>query len=590
MTTAEITKRARFWVHKAYRAKVLQEFAPIRWKSGKNVLLRPSAFTDPECKTAYWKPYLDGRRFMHEIRISSQCLDSVAVGVSGSPAKITKYIRSLMRHEMAHAAFSTLDLKSIGDFCRKHKVNYSLFNLFEDIRIEAKWVTAGGADDKKLAEPFDWTTFLPAPNVEKGASEPFRNAAVLLWILARGFVSSSELTKAVRKGIPLASAKAFVATLCDFWKRAEKCADSWTAAALAVEFQNQFPMSHAIPPNLGADGYYSQAGPDGEIGRPIEGSFDAARDAGQAARDAGDTMAGADAADKTGADAADKTGADAADKTGADAADKTGADSADKTAPPTDAQPDVKNSTATGETLPTLTKEESKLFNQLGAARGPWSIRTDELQQIKNRMRSTFEKSGFATARLATSGRRLNVAGVAVGSQFAFRGISPAVGVPSVCLILDLSASMAQAYAAHAAQFAIALLQLQKENRVRVKIWASGAAKESNGGGAFSMEISRFGVAGIHALSACGRSENIAATLMAARADIKAADVSVCYTDGNITDAAPRATAAGVVGVVVSPADMNSWHAANILKHFSRARVCVTPTELAREVAVLAVK
>jgi hypothetical protein len=103
---------------------------------------------DPE--TAKWRYDQHLRR--HNI-IFNSALDSHA-----DRDGLTYYDKSLFTqrvydHEGAHSLFTTRDNKLLGDLQAKWKVPFHLWNLFEDSRIEANW-------RKKFGRRFKWLRYL----------------------------------------------------------------------------------------------------------------------------------------------------------------------------------------------------------------------------------------------------------------------------------------------------------------------------------------------------------------------------------------------------------------------------------------------
>jgi len=86
----------------------------------------------------------------HQIVIGTQIFDNMTHNTSDRDKAL--YIRSYLYHELAHSIWTHKDLNAIHTKLQKLKFSFSLFNLFEDARIEEKM-------RKYLKKKFNWLKY-----------------------------------------------------------------------------------------------------------------------------------------------------------------------------------------------------------------------------------------------------------------------------------------------------------------------------------------------------------------------------------------------------------------------------------------------
>ena len=99
--------------------------------------------------TACWT-YHNGE---HRIFVGDQAMDMVT-----DPCHHERLVESLVYHEMAHALFTERNLAELQTVLSNKRVPFSMFNLFEDVRIEHKWRESRCA--------FDWGEIMKMGAVE----------------------------------------------------------------------------------------------------------------------------------------------------------------------------------------------------------------------------------------------------------------------------------------------------------------------------------------------------------------------------------------------------------------------------------------
>lgn len=91
----------------------------------------------------------------HHIYIGDAIFGAVKASADGA-----QYVKALLNHELAHAMWTDRDMASVKNAIDAGKVPFSLFNLFEDARIEHAWrkMTAKFFDWQSMNKPFDIVT------------------------------------------------------------------------------------------------------------------------------------------------------------------------------------------------------------------------------------------------------------------------------------------------------------------------------------------------------------------------------------------------------------------------------------------------
>ena len=189
------------------------------------------------------------------------------------------------------------------------------------------------------------------------------------------------------------------------------------------------------------------------------------------------------------------------------------------------------------------------------------------------------------TARVSTSGNRLHMAGVMTGSAQSFRSHGKTGGKPKLCVVIDFSGSMSEDWVEHGRVFMAAVSHLARQGVIDATIIATG-------GGAHAVLPTTLTPQEVNALHPNKRTESIAATLEASRAEVMDADFTVVYTDARITDGAVDAGAwrrrgVELIGAVVCPHDERAlaYTQADMTTHFGRSIIGTTGEDLAIKLA-----
>lgn len=115
--------------------------------------------------TACWS--FNEKSNKHSIYVGDKILEKV---VSKGKKGIEYYATSYLHHEMSHALHTLRDLKLVNNWLNKEKIPFSLFNLFEDARIEYLWRV-------KTDRMFNWADYENLPEVSDEA-----NATSLMFV------------------------------------------------------------------------------------------------------------------------------------------------------------------------------------------------------------------------------------------------------------------------------------------------------------------------------------------------------------------------------------------------------------------------
>ena len=189
------------------------------------------------------------------------------------------------------------------------------------------------------------------------------------------------------------------------------------------------------------------------------------------------------------------------------------------------------------------------------------------------------------TARLASSGSRLHIPGVAVGSAQAFRAPGKTGGKAHLTFVVDMSGSMGHDWNTHGKLFVAAVLRLIRRGTIAGSVWLTG-------GGRHAVLPANFADEQLATLLPAKDNESVAVTLEALRATITNSHATVIYTDGRLTDGAVdaglwRARGVDLIGAVVIPA--GQYNATSVrtdmVGHFGRVVTGTTGLELAVKLA-----
>jgi hypothetical protein len=109
------------------------------------------------CKTGCWS--YDSTDARHVIKISPLAYDTIATPSLGAGVRklVAQLFTAVYEHEAAHSRFTTKNLKGLNDALKAKKIPWRLLNLFEDVRIENRWM-------RMLRRRFNWLRWEKYPD------------------------------------------------------------------------------------------------------------------------------------------------------------------------------------------------------------------------------------------------------------------------------------------------------------------------------------------------------------------------------------------------------------------------------------------
>lgn len=219
---------------------------------------------------------------------------------------------------------------------------------------------------------------------------------------------------------------------------------------------------------------------------------------------------------------------------------------------------------------------------------GNFAIDGKLADRVANRMRDVIARTASPrTARVSTSGSRLHLPGVAVGSEQAFRSYGKTGGKPSLVVVIDFSGSMSRDWAQHGRYFTAAVMRLARSGVLNVAIYATGGNK-------YAPLPTTLSDAMVNQLGPHLMGENIRATLDTIAPVMQQADATVVYTDAELMDGSVDAQAwrrrgVDLVGAVVIPAGREPQLAdkqrSEMRRHFGTSITALTGDQLATKLA-----
>lgn len=200
---------------------------------------------------------------------------------------------------------------------------------------------------------------------------------------------------------------------------------------------------------------------------------------------------------------------------------------------------------------------------------------------IADRLQTLLGKLDAPPTRVAQSGSRIHVPNVARGEAGSFRTTGKSGGKRRVVLICDQSGSMNSQWRNHGAAFAAAMLTLAQRGIIDAKVILTGGRRYCELPANFPVRLL--------SITSCNEGcESVAETMDANRAAIRAAETTIVYTDGCLTDGDVvksewRAGGVDVVGCAVT--DCSGFSAQSmqtkLTEHFDRGIVGATGSAMA---------
>jgi len=180
-----------------------------------NEILPPEVYelyVKPNFNTASWRFY----NGVHKIVIGENIFKNFKK--KRSPTQDKKYLKAFLNHEFSHSLWTDKELNKIARILKKEKMSFTLFNLFEDARIEEKM-------RHYIKKKFDWLEY-----EEKCAPS---NMVAFFYYIVQCEHSSAVMSEYV-----------YVDEFQDvlaFYKRVIACLDSFEVIEVMKEWYEMFP-------------------------------------------------------------------------------------------------------------------------------------------------------------------------------------------------------------------------------------------------------------------------------------------------------------------------------------------------------------
>jgi len=178
------------------------------------------------CTTGCWK--FDHATGKHVIMLSPMAYHTIATPSLGAGVRkqVPELFKAVYEHEAAHSLYTTKDLKGLNKILQEKKIPWRLLNLFEDIRIEHRWV-------KALRRRFNWLRWEKYPD-DVSALTP---SALLYWLKTEDFRG----WRVPRKfGIHFSIAKAYMKVV-NYFGKIRSSRDTDSLIPILEEWLKDFP-------------------------------------------------------------------------------------------------------------------------------------------------------------------------------------------------------------------------------------------------------------------------------------------------------------------------------------------------------------
>ena len=185
--------------------------------------------------TACWS--FNEKSKKHTIFIGDKILEKVT---KEGKLGINYYINSYLHHEMSHSLHTQRDMKSLQEWLKTNKIPFSLFNLFEDARIECIWRVS-------IDRMFNWTDYEELPKIDADT-----NATTLLF---------SYIQKEGKLRSPLAK----MLRVREYYNRATNAKSTEDLCPILLDWIEEFPETVQDTQQLIDDGFLSEGDLDFSI-------------------------------------------------------------------------------------------------------------------------------------------------------------------------------------------------------------------------------------------------------------------------------------------------------------------------------------
>jgi hypothetical protein len=180
--------------------------------------------------TACWS--FNEKSNKHSIYIGDKILEKV---INTGKKGIEYYVSSYLHHEMSHALHTLRDMNFINTWLNKEKIPFSLFNLFEDARIEYLWRV-------KADRLFNWANYEELPEISEDSSP---TNLMFIYIQKEGKIRS-EIEK-------MQKVKEYYSEILD-------CKETVELFPILKKWIEEFPETKDDLEQLEKDGYLSSTG------------------------------------------------------------------------------------------------------------------------------------------------------------------------------------------------------------------------------------------------------------------------------------------------------------------------------------------
>jgi hypothetical protein len=510
-------------------------------------------FKNPESGTACWQ-YRDGRHriaVLSGLRFAADGLAEVPAGAAPFDDYKTRvkplyaaFARAAVRHEVGHARFTCRDNARVVAELRRVGAPFRLFNLFEDVRIESL--------ERKDRGPFRWGKYQKIPT---------ETADPRAWFWA---AKSTEAGVAAPRGAKFprwtgpkktaVGADPFT-VLTDLFEECQHApGDRDTGLRNVVNaceaFLWHFPDAATKPwPTDAAD-------PGDRVGEERDGRCEPVPAPADGAPSGEPGPAPTPAPKKP---RIDRPGV---------------ADGPPKSAGEWARNPEVERGW-----------EPERGHDPDDYTSGGAGLPDNDLiRALMSRLGRIVHAVADRPAALGEDGRGVYVPAVAGGDPACWLRPAPTPGRPTLCLVVDMSGSMGGLWSMGGREIVLAFRELARVGRIGLSCWLTGGPR--------AVRLPVHAPSGVWgSLRPSHSVESFPETLSMARADLLAARLAVCFSDGDLTDgsidvSAWRARGVDLVGTCIAPERYVSTFVAQLGHNFGRAVVDSTPMGLAAQLAV----
>lgn len=468
----------------------------------------------PGFNTGCWA-YTGGE---HLIRIGDGFVDGLTPASQAKQSHVREAYQSLLRHECWHG-FATSRTKDIAAELREEGIPFSLYNLFEDARIEhlARTCTDPAKDE---GGRFRWQNWEEFPSTELDV--PVHWFHLLVWREASAYKALTAAEAGYKWiGVPTVRVSRRSKGQCTrrvirkFYTRAIAARESIDLLPIIKEWVEIFGTGAPNGPRTSEE-------IDGE---KIDG---------------------------TSGESGIKLNEDSGEK----------GTSGDLTSEELEANPDTGLSASETEGI-----KPFEYHWKGNKHRTKWD--EAKVRRIVNRLTQLTASAALDRDELGSNGTRIHLPGIVAQSSNFTRRTTEINGPRTITVIVDCSSSMFHTWADFGGlDFVIALRRLHVRGVLDVRLWLTGSGR------CFKVPLHRISERQLSEITPCRGSESFAHTLRTAAKDVQESSVTIAWTDGMITDGDVDSRALRQKGVDIigcAPRDPSDTAIRNnILRHFGK--------------------